>query len=74
MYLKRNKFYKHRNFIDVCFFVNKSQYFISPYTHHTHVVLKISWYLLKNLTPMMLHETIKLTGKQLENYKEIPNE
>ena len=60
------KFYKHRNFVDVCFRVIKRQYADSK-----RLKVKISWYLQKGLRPMGFSETITIDREQIKHYSEI---
>lgn len=70
MLFRAGVLYKHRNFLDACFRVNKTTTFDHP-DHGIVRSLKVSWYLQKNLMPMGFTDRIKIVQKQLKNYTEI---
>lgn len=60
---EKGKFYKHKNMLDVCF--KMIHYEVLP---NSSINSTISWYLLKNLTPMGLFETIVIKAETTKDY------
>lgn len=63
---RQGKFYKHKNFIDACFYVTKVEYLdLNRYK------LKIIWALQRGLQLMNLQDKIEVSSDQYKHYKEI---